>query len=57
MQIYDLPSDANSLFDFPARDDLLRVVHWQVHRLLKRGRGRVRLGPSQQGNSHRARGR
>ena len=58
MQIYGLPSDANSCLDsFPTNADLLRVVHRQVHWLLKRGSGRVRLGPSQQGDSDRARGR
>ena len=56
MQIYALPSDANSFEDFiPTNADLLRIMH--VHWLLKRGSGRVRPGPSQQGGSDKARGR
>ena len=56
MQIYALPSDANNFEDFiPTNADLLRIMH--VHWLLKRGSGRVRPGPSQQGGSDKARGR
>ena len=56
MQIYALPSDADSFEDFiPTYADLLKIMH--VHWLLKRGGGRVRPGPSQQGGSDKARGR